>query len=361
MVSSKQRIAAFLVLAAFLALALESRLRLPPRPVLLARGAPALVPGRPFALEDPVFPGRPAFALEAADEKREGIAARPSEQRAWVRARPDAAFRYEKTPEERGGIDPCALPKAEVTHFSEWKSISSNARVAFPKRAAVRADGGFAALLIFHGHDVAWTVLAPLDVPIVLFGATLRDYRSEYGGPEALGQLIGAVEQAVSENVGRPARARNVALMAWSGGYEAIGVLLDQSDARDRVDAVALLDGLHCSRDPEIMPKALEPFVRFARKAAEGKAFFFASHSSIDTDSFASTTETMHFLAAELGERPLRVRRQDVLGLELIEQLDRGGFHLRGYAGGGKRDHCAQLGLYPEVARALARRWKLEV
>jgi hypothetical protein len=31
---------------------------------------------------------------------------------------------------------------------------------------------------------------------------------------------------------------------------------------------------------------------------------------------------------------------------------------MRGYAGGGKMDHCAALLLYPDVARALSKRWK---
>lgn len=356
--ASKQRLATLIILSALVAAMVAARLRPEPPAAALASGARALILPRPFAVGDPVT-GGPAFALEAPDEKFPGVAARASEDRSWARARPDPALRYEKTPEERGGVDPCGLPKAEVAHFTEWKSIAAKARVAFPKRAAVRADGGFAAMLIFHGHDVAWTMLAGVDVPIVLFGATLTDYRSEYGGPEALGQLLAAIEQAVSENVGRAARASPVALAAWSGGYEAIGVLLEQSSARDRVDAIALLDGLHCSRDEALMQKSLAPFVQYAKRAAEGKTFMFVTHSSVDTDGFASTTETVHYLAAELGGRPLRVRRQDAFGLELVEQLDRGDLHLRGYAGGGKRDHCAQLAHYPVVARALARRWKL--
>jgi hypothetical protein len=97
--------------------------------------------------------------------------------------------------------------------------------------------------------------------------------------------------------------------------------------------------------------------VAFAKRAAARKTFMFVSHSSVDTDGFASTTETMHYLANELGGRPLRVTGEDPLGLRLIELFNRGDFHLRGYAGGGKRDHCAHLGLYPDVARALAKRW----
>lgn len=291
------------------------------------------------------------FTLESPD-------ARTRSGDAWVAERPNPAFLPERTAAERGGIDPCALPPAARNAFGRWQQLSGKSYVAFPGSSAVRKDGGFDTMLVFHGHDVAHTVLADVDVPIVLFGTSLGDYRSEYAGPEALGQLLSAIEARVSEVEKRPAHAEHVALASWSGGYDAISVLLEQSKARDRVDAVALLDGLHGSRDPKVMPHQLGPFVRFAQRAAKGEVFMFVSHSSIDTDGFASTTETMHFLAHELGGRPLRVTRSDPLGLQLTEALDRGDFHLRGYAGGGKRDHCANLGLYPVVARALARRWK---
>ncbi|MBK7584692.1 MAG: hypothetical protein IPI67_31460 [Myxococcales bacterium] len=328
-----------------------------PIPLVLERGARALETDSRVII-DPVSPERPAFALAPRDEAFQGTAARAVDDTSWVVARPDPAHRHERTAAERGGVDPCALPKATESTFGAWQSISSRGYVAFPEAQAVDTEGNFDTLLIFNGHDVAWTMLAEAKVPIVLFGTTLRDYRGEYGGPEALDQLLAAVEQVVSKSAGRAAHARHVALAAWSAGYDAISILLERSPSRDRVDGVVLLDGLHCSRDREMMPKQLGPFLRFAERAVDGKAFMFVSHSSVDTDGFASTTETMHFLALERGGRPLAAEREDALGLQLIEIFDRGDFHLRGYAGGGKRDHCAQLGLYPVAARALARRWQ---
>jgi len=329
----------------------------PPRVPTLTRGTSALQTSRRFSLRDPLSPERAVFTLEQMDPAFPGVAARHSGN-AWVRARPNPAFRHERTPQERGGIDPCALPAPQRSGYLPWKSLAGRSYVAMPRVSAVRQSGDFDTMLVFHGHDVALTQLAQTDAAIVLYGSTLANYRSELSGPEALGQLISAIEARVSDDVKRPARARHVALAAWSGGYEAIGVLLEQSRERARVDAVLLLDGLHSSRDPEVMRKQLGPFVAIARRAARREAFVFAAHSSVDTDGFASTTETMHFLASELGGKPLRVWREDPLGLQLVELFERGDFHLRGYAGGGKRDHCAALGLYPMATRALARIWQ---
>ncbi len=330
------------------------RVRQPATAVLVNAPQPKL--SRDFALDDPLS-GRRVFTLEPRDPAFDGIKARDSGDAAWVFARPDPAYRYEKKPEERGGVDPCALPAAQQSPFGAWKYVSSKSYFAMPKAKAVRPDGSFDALLIFHGHDMALTELSQVDVPIVLFGTTRGSYRDAYAGPEALGQLLEALESRVSDVAEQPAHAGHIALVAWSGGYDAISILLEQSQASDRVDSVVLLDGLHCSRKPEKMAAMLGPFLAFAKRAAAGKTFMLVTHSSVDTDGFASTTETMHFLANELGGRPLRVKREDPLGLRLIEMFDRGDFHLRGYAGGGKRDHCAHLGLYPEAARVLAKRW----
>jgi hypothetical protein len=324
----------------------------------LRRGAGALRLSRTLAVADPLLPDRPAFSLEAADPAFAGTSAPAGVSRDWVRARPDPALRHERTPQERGGIDPCALPPAKQSRYGGWKSVSAHSFIAFPEQKALHDDGSFDTMLLFHGHDVALTELAPVDARIVLFGTTLRDYRESFAGPRALGQLISAVEESVSREAKRPAHARRVALAAWSGGYDAISVLMEQSEDRSRVDAIVLLDGLHCSRDPETMPVALRPFVEFGKRAQKGQSFMFVSHSSVETDTYASTTETMHFLVSALGGKPLRVEREDPLGLRLVEMFDSGDFHERGYAGGGKRDHCAQLGLYPEALRALARRFR---
>jgi len=83
----------------------------------------------------------------------------------------------------------------------------------------------------------------------------------------------------------------------------------------------------------------------------------YVSHSSIDPPGFASTTESSHYLIATLGGKPEAVRRDDAMGLELIEFFSKGDLHVRGYAGNDKADHCAQLALLRDAYVALGRRW----
>src|SRR6185369_7802429 len=139
------------------------------------------------------------------------------------------------------------------------------------------------------------------------------------------------------------AHARHLAMSAWSAGFVGIEAALSQPSSKD-IDAVILIDGLHAPRGNDLAFKAqMKPFVDFAARAARNERAFFVSHSSIDPPDFASTTECAHYLIASLDAKPQYVRRADRFGLELVEYFSRGDFHVRGYAGNDKVDHCAQL------------------
>jgi hypothetical protein len=179
------------------------------------------------------------------------------------------------------------------------------------------------------------------------------------GGPKGLWSLGLAAVGTMRRIRGRRQRVRKIALASWSIGFNGVGTVLRQSRNTDDVDAVILLDGLHTPRDEEIARVQLEPFVRFAQRAARGDALMFVSYSSIGTDGYASTHESARRLIYALGGLPVPVERIDPGGMELKELFSRGGFHARGYRGGGRMDHCAHLMLYPMLAEALGRRWGL--
>jgi hypothetical protein len=216
--------------------------------------------------------------------------------------------------------------------------------------------------MVFHfaGYELARKEFQRAQEPLLFLGVSFEsgglDYRRNLSGPRGLLSLEKAVSASLAK-LGRPGRPGRLALAAWSAGYSGVGVLLQQSENLEDVDAVILLDGLHASRDDEAALEQLGPFLRFAERAAAGEAFMFLSYSSVGTDGYASSHETVRRLVRELGGAPLAVQRQDVAGLELKEMFSRGGFHARGYKGSAEADHCAHLMLYPDLARALVRRW----
>jgi hypothetical protein len=102
----------------------------------------------------------------------------------------------------------------------------------------------------------------------------------------------------------------------------------------------------------------LEPFVAFAHAAASRQKLMFLSHSSIQPPGYASTTEVARYLIKKLGGREKAAKRDDVLGLEMYAKFDKGNFHVRGYSGDDKPDHCAHLGLMADIMRTrIEPRW----
>jgi hypothetical protein len=174
--------------------------------------------------------------------------------------------------------------------------------------------------------------------------------------------LVESIERAMAKRHGREAaRARHVGLSAWSAGYGAIQEILGTGYGKQRVDSVVLLDGLHTGYvGKRINGQPLDAIVAYAKRAAQGERLMFVSHSSIIPPGYASTTETANYLIWRLGGRPraTRPRAGDPMGLELISRYTRGQFHVRGYRGNDKMDHCAHIGLLRDVLRVhLKRRW----
>jgi hypothetical protein len=296
-------------------------------------------------LADPLTPARPALLDSSV---------RPAASGNWVTARP--AFQYSRTPAERGGVDPCGLSEGDAGALEPWKNLAKG-RLSVPSEGAFDASGRFDFVFHLHGDELARRELAVSRQNFVLYSLTLapgENYAALFSGTGFYGHIVRGVEAALGESRGTPAHAKHVALTAWSAGYMGILAMLGQPEAKD-VDAIVLIDGIHGPRDA--LDRQLEPFVAYARRAAAGERFLLVTHSSIDPPDFASTTESAHHLISALGARPRAVRRNDRYGLELVEFFTQKDFHVRGYAGNDKADHCAQVALLRDVFAALGRRW----
>ena len=86
----------------------------------------------------------------------------------------------------------------------------------------------------------------------------------------------------------------------------------------------------------------------------------FVSHSSIIPPGYASTTETANWLVMKLGGKTGKPkgRGQGPWGLQENARWDAGNFHMRGYDGNDKMDHCAHFGLMKDVLKVhIKPRW----
>lgn len=286
--------------------------------------------------------------------------------KAWFLRKPGPATQKQKSADERG-VNPCNTPDPGFGVYSKWNRGVSLGQMILPVRGGVGAGGEFDAVIHFHGHEAVRKEWVKVMDGAMLVGIDLGNgsgpYENTFADRSVFKRLLQSIEDTVSVHTGRKAvRLRRLGLSAWSAGYGAVQRILEDPAMRQRIDAVVLLDGLHCGYRPDSLNEPqLAPFIEFARLAAAGKKLMFVSHSSIIPPGYASTTETANFLVDRLGARSVaaRPRRGDPLGLELISQFSRGGFHVRGFSGNGKLDHCAQIGLYRDVLKVhLKPRWK---
>ncbi len=324
-----------------------------------ADGAPPLhADGAPAA--DGAGAGPPPSSAGGAGQRVERSPAR--------RDRPGATSSLSApSKKRRGDINPCMTPDPGWGVYDRWSRAPSIGQMIMPHRGGVTKRGGFDVLIHFHGHEALRKEFVKTADGAVLVGIDLGigsgAYSSTFSAPYVFEHLLDSIERAVAKKTGKKkVYIRKLGLSAWSAGYGAIEQILRQK-AGKRVDALVLLDSLHAGYADEQQRKLkvaqLEPFIAFARRAAAGEAFMFMSHSSILPPGYASTEETASFVVQQLRGKPRGSSRRDVLGLDMTRRYDRGDFHLRGYTGDDKPDHCAHLGLMADVMRVhLKPRWK---
>mgnify|MGYP000417751804 CR=1 FL=1 len=144
-----------------------------------------------------------------------------------------------------------------------------------------------------------------------------------------------------------------------SGGGEEdwfISAVLRQHPARGAY--VVLLDGMHIDDVPDrrtlfeggqLNAEKLEPFVAFARQAAAGNRHMTLTHSEIFPGTYASTTETATFVAAQLGLERKPVLEWGPGGMQLISRAAQGNLTILGYAGNSAPDHVDHLHALPAL------------
>lgn len=278
---------------------------------------------------------------------------------------PTAPKRKRMGHDRPGGINPCMTPDPGFGLYDGWSRNISMGQLLAPKRGGLTKSGAFDLLVHFHGHEPLRKEFVKSANGIVLVAIDLGigsgAYSSAFATPQVFEKLLDSVRQEMARRTGRPdTQIRRLGLSSWSAGYGAIQQILRQP-AGAKVDAVVLLDSLHAGYQPgtnDVAPTGLDPFVSFATKAARGQKFLYQSYSSIIPPGYASTREVAHFLVNQMGGQVKRTKRADVLGLSMDERFDRGHYHVRGYLGDDKPDHCAHLGLIKDVVKAhLNRRW----
>jgi hypothetical protein len=225
--------------------------------------------------------------------------------------------------------------------------------------------------LVLHFHGAAWLpaqAVAALDhnavSAVINLGSGSGVYDRTFSDPDAFGELVRRIEDAVFAVLRSDADVAHIALTAFSAGHGAVRAILRDSAHFARVSSVLLLDGMHTSYMPQGSVLAegavldtgnLTALARFARAAVAGEKQFLVTHSEIFPGTFASTTETADWLLADLGLQRTAVLEWGPGGMQQLSVARAGGFHLLGYAGNSAPDHIDHFHALPELLRRLLR------
>jgi hypothetical protein len=204
-------------------------------------------------------------------------------------------------------------------------------------------------LLVFF-HAPAWLVesaaqqngMAALSISL---GAGSGTYEKPFLDAGRFPALMDEAESKAKVGFGE------ITLGGWSAGGGAVRQIIKDDAAFARVNRAIIIDGIHASYadgkpgplESKMETAKLDAIVRFAREAMAGKKKMLITHSEIFPGTFASTTETAHYLAGQLGVVEAPVLCWGPGGLQALSRAQKGGFTMIGYAGNSAPDHVDQL------------------
>jgi len=197
-------------------------------------------------------------------------------------------------------------------------------------------------LFFFHGGDWLPQTAAEkrkIAVVTVQIGAGSGVYVRAFSEPDRFLKLVAEVESKLGVSVGP------ITLGGWSAGCGAIRQILRDGASYERVSGVLAIDGIHTGYGDkrELEREHLEIYAELARDAMVKKKQLLVTHSEIFPGTFASTTETADWLIAELKMKANPVLKWGPMRTQLLSEVKRGRFELRGYAGNTAPDHVDQL------------------
>lgn len=242
-------------------------------------------------------------------------------------------------------------------------------------------DGTYDLLVHFHGNTAVVkesVEVADLNVMVAMvnLGVGSAPYEEAYAVPGTWEKLLESIDRAVRDRGVRAPRLRRVALSGWSAGYGAISTILQVRRGRENLDAILMLDGIHCGfENTGLNPRQLAPFASAAKKAAAGEMLFTITHSAIDPKAYASTTATADYLLDAVGaHRDAPEPAPPYLSLESMKgavakalekkmvptsEAHKGSFIVRGYKGEEPEHHMAHLfQMGATVLPDLVQRWR---
>jgi hypothetical protein len=276
------------------------------------------------------------------------------------------------------------LPRADA-HVQREGYAHIPGGVLYVPDTFASSDGTYDLYVHFHGNvrvvrESAEHAGLNAVVAVINLGTNSAPYLDGYAVPGSYEELLASIDRAVMARGLEHPHRRRVAIGSWSGGYGAISRILEHGRGLASLDAILVLDGIHCGfseEDPKALnTRILSPFFDATRRAAEGKILFSITHSEIDPIAYAGTYLTAGYLldlvhahrTEPMAAPPEHVQLKAAEGavskalekwMEPTYEATVGTFHVRGYRGNTPEHHMAHLlQMSATVMPELVARWR---
>jgi len=215
-------------------------------------------------------------------------------------------------------------------------------------------------------------------VGILNLGVGAGGYETRFEDPAAFRLMLSRAQDVMVSRGLKNAHLGRIGLSSWSSGYGGIIKILLQEEFFDRINAIVLIDSIHCGYDRDtkkLKADQIEPIKRYAKKAVEGKALLSIVHSEIATYGYHNAHQTTDFVLEYVGvkRRPTRewqplpniparkfvVPNAYMKPLAPLTEAHAGELHVRGYEGTGPYTHMLHLVQFSTTALPdLVKYWK---
>ena len=209
-------------------------------------------------------------------------------------------------------------------------------------------NSGLTELVLFF-HGASWCAeqnFFDAAKNAVMVSVTVKNYGYPeiFKDPDKLEDILAEVFQILEKNNISSKPIKKICLASFSGGYSAIREILGQDQYRSLITDVVLADSLYgpiTEGGNHLESAALEPFLRYARRAAGGEVGFWFSHLYPPKEEHRGnkTTLAANDLIKGVGAEKKPCSGKNSRGARLLYRADLGNFHVLGYEGMTTQDH----------------------
>jgi len=274
-------------------------------------------------------------------------------------------------------ITPPVVTLRDIAHMphlakGEKVQLAEHATLFVPEGYDVPASGEI--FLSVHFHGVDWFPIEEhhrrnATNPLLIFGGMegSSKYQKPFEDKNLFSNLLKDVENYFKTH-GAPqtSRVTSVEISSFSAGYGAVREILKSPEYVNMIKTLILADSCYASfatpgggADRKPLPEQMEPFISFARLAADGKKDFVMTFSQLVTKDYASTSDTARALVAGVDGEFKNIPPDSILSANhylkypLLYRYDKGGLHVWGYGGDDPGAHMAQARATADFYQAL--------